>query len=407
MPLKLILMSPDGTVGADGKAREDVLRDLCIFISRMARRGVQVALWSRSLKILGDEPLEAYLTRISNVPVRHFLAASGSLPAREFKSSVDPILTELGIARHETILIGSRRTDMLAGVNNQLLLLRPAWYGDDMDYGFRFESVNRLAQFCEIFALRDHPIYWSIDDGAVQVRSMGPYSTYFAEFAEFGSSARQAAKENQGDPEFWFFAVVSALYFSGLVHKTDYICPFPGHNPAAPPGIRTLFDEVMTRFCKCFRKFYLPDLILRHQMSQKSQYLPADKKTFANQIDTINLNRRPRRYDNPTPPKTPLALKGKHVLVVDDFITNGRSLDVARAFIESTGGTAILFSWLKTINTNFYHMRSDPPLTPYQPYTVAEEPAMRTYGYHRYIVAPEAPDELNRILDAYRNWKWP
>lgn len=39
MALKLILISPDGTVGADGKAKRDVLCDLCKFIARMAARG--------------------------------------------------------------------------------------------------------------------------------------------------------------------------------------------------------------------------------------------------------------------------------------------------------------------------------------------------------------------------------
>jgi hypothetical protein len=382
MPLKLILMSSDGTIGADGKARTDILRDLCTFIGRMAARGVQVGIWSRRRQRLDNEPLEAYLTRESKAPVRHFLAATGQYPTRQRSGSVDPILTEIGVARHETVLVGGQDADMQAGVNNQLLLLRPAWYGDEMEYGFRVESINRLARFCEVFALRQHPIYWSIDDGLVHVRSMGPYSTYLADFAEFGSSARDAAKENRGDSEFWFFAVVSALYFSGLVHAADYICPFPGHNPTAPAGIRTLFDDVMSRFCKCFRKFYLPDLILRHRTSQKSQFLKADQKTFANQINTIHLNRRPRRYDRPAPPKAPLSLAGKQVLVVDDFITNGRSLDVARAFIEAAGATATVFSWLKTVNTNFYHMLPDPTLTPYQPCAINTEPSMRAYSYH-------------------------
>ena len=65
MPLKLILMSPDGTVGADGKARVDILRDLCTFIKRMAARDVQVAIWSFHRQLLDGEPLETYLTRES------------------------------------------------------------------------------------------------------------------------------------------------------------------------------------------------------------------------------------------------------------------------------------------------------------------------------------------------------
>jgi hypothetical protein len=253
MPLKLILMSPDGTVGADGKARVDILRDLCTFIKRMAARDVQVAIWSFHRQLLDGEPLETYLTRESKVPVRHFHADNAQYPVRQRSGSVDPILAETGIQRHETIFVGSQETDMQAGVNNQLLLIRPAWYGTEMAYGFPVESINELARFCEIFALRQHPIYWSIDDGALQVRSMGPFSTILNDFAEFGSSARATAKENRGDPEFWFFAVVSALYFSGIIHRVHYLCPFPGHNPAATGGVRVLFDDVMTRFAKCFR----------------------------------------------------------------------------------------------------------------------------------------------------------
>ncbi len=407
MPLKLILMSPDGTVGADGKARKDIVHDLCTFISRMDARGVQVAIWSRHHLALDKEPLEAYLTRESKAQVRHFRAGTPEYPTRQRAGSVNPILTELDVARHETLLVGSQDPDMQAGVNNQLLLVRPAWYGTEMSYGFPVESIDELARFCEIFALRQHPIYWSIDEDALQVRSMGPFSTILNDFAEFGSSARATAKESRGDPEFWFFAVVSALYFSGLVHQVDYICPFPGHNPSATGGIRAVLDDVMSRFAKCFRKTYFPNLIVRHAMSRKSQYLRADQKTFANQINTIHLNRLPRSYDKAEPRKTPLSLRGKRVLIVDDFITNGRSLDSARAFVEAGGGTTVLFSWLKTINTSFEHMCPDPPLNPYQLCAISEEPPTRSYGYLKHIVSSRAPREINQILDAYREWTWP
>jgi hypothetical protein len=347
------------------------------------------------------------LTRESTAPVRQFQAGTLRYPTRGRGGSVDPILAETGIQRHETILVGSQEADMQAGVNNQLLLIRPAWYGTEMAYGFPVASINELARFCEIFALRQHPIYWSIDDGALQVRSMGPFSTMLNDFAEFGSSARATAKENRGDSEFWFFAVVSALYLSGIIHQVDYICPFPGHNPAATGGVRVLFDDVMTRFAKCFRKPYLPDLIVRHSRSQKSQYLKPEQKTFGNQINTIHLNRRPRSYDKPEPRKSSLPLAEKQVLVVDDFITNGRSLDAARAFIEAAGAKALLFSWLKTINTRFEHMSPDPPLEPYRPCIIHKEPATVSYYYRNYIVAPRAPRELTSILRAYRDWNWP
>jgi hypothetical protein len=407
MSLKLILMSPDGTIGADGKARHDVLHDLCTFISRMASRGVQIALWSRRNMTLNREPLDAYLTRTAKAPVRLFQAATAKYPLRQRGGAVDPILAETGAQRHETILIGSQTADMQAGVNNGLLLVRPAWYGDNIDYGFRVASIGELARFCEVFALRQHPIHWSIDNGKLQVWSMGPFSTYFEEFAQFGADARRVAKENKGDPQFWFYAVVSSLYFSGIAHGVDYICPFPGHNPAAIAGIRDLLDGVMSQFGKCFRKPYLPNLIVRHTQSQKSQYLKPAQKSFVNHLNTISLNQRPRRYDRLEPPKGALSLTGKRVLVVDDFITNGRSLDTARAYIEAARGSAILFSWLKTVNSNFFHMQSDPPLNPYQPNVATVEPASVLFGYQASIVDSQAPQEIQSIFEAYSEWSWP
>ena len=124
-------------------------------------------------------------------------------------------------------------------------------------------------------------------------------------------------------------------------------------------------DAFLTTLGKCFRKDYLPDLITRHQASTKSQTAAASEKTFVNQLNTLYLNHHPRHYER-APYKKPLDLMNKQVLVVDDFCTYGRSLDTARAYIEAAGGKAVLFSWLKTINTAFMHMNPDPALRPFQ-----------------------------------------
>jgi hypoxanthine phosphoribosyltransferase len=163
---------------------------------------------------------------------------------------------------------------------------------------------------------------------------------------------------------------------------------------------------VMSQFGKCFRKRYLPNLIVRHTQSQKSQYLKPEQKTFRNHLNTVYLNQKPRRYDRAEPPKAMLNLRSKRVLVVDDFVTNGRSLDTARAYIEAAKGTATLFSWLKTVNTSFYHMQPDPVLNPYQANAVAAEPAATSFGYGAHIVDSAASKELQTIFEAYNGWSW-
>ena len=120
MPLKLIPMSTDGTIGADKKARVDILRDVCTFIGRMACRGVQIAIWSFHRQLLDGEPLEAYLTRESEVPVRHFHADNtkyprDSAPAQLTRSSPKPpyrphptALSSAGTARFSTSISASK-----------------------------------------------------------------------------------------------------------------------------------------------------------------------------------------------------------------------------------------------------------------------------------------------------------
>lgn len=406
MTLKLMLISPNGTVFQDGKALVSVLDDLAQMIRRLDARGVQVALWSNRQSTIDGRPTHEFLSERSGIRVMHFHANQGQLLARQKGGSVAPILAQLGAQRHETLLVGNGQTDLEAGTNNRLLLVRPTWYATDLQYGFPVSSIGGLAKFCELFALRQHPIYWSVDTGDLQVRAMGPFSTLRPDFATFGADAREAAKNDGGEPRFWFLAVVSSLYFSGIIHQVDYICSYPGHGLVSTRMVRQRMDAVLSILGKCFRKTYLPDLIVRHSAAVKSQGASAAQKTFRNQVNTIHLNQKPRSYDKP-PRKTALSLRGKTVLVVDDICTNGRSLDAARAYIQAAGGRAILFSWLKTINTDFLHMQPDPQLKPFTANALTAEPGHVAYSYRGGIVDYDAPSEIDERLAAFKAWQWP
>jgi hypothetical protein len=409
MALKAVLIGPRGTLYKDGRAQVRLLDELVNFIKHMRGLGIHVGLWSRHTHSYIEHgksvPVQDYLTQRTRGTVPFYQAGAGSLTIRSRRDSAMPILQRLGVQRHEAVLVGNEREDMLAGVNNRLLLVRPEWYPGDHDYGFEVESISELTQFCQLFGLRQHPIFWAIDKDTLQVHSMGPYSTYIPDFAAFGADARSVAKQGTGYRQFWFWMIVSSLYFSGIIHRVDFICSFPGHDPSSTGAVKEGIDAVLTTLGKCFRKDYMPDLIVRHRMARKSQTTPSDQRTFRNQINTIRLNRYPRRYDR-EPNQSPTSLRNRTVLVVDDFCTNGRSLDVARAYIEAAGGQAILFSWLKTISTPYLHMSSSPQLKPFEANTCAE-PNSVSFSYNRHIVSRAAPAEIDRTFKAYQNWRWP
>ena len=231
MSLKLVLISPTGTLVEDDKLSTPLVTQLCGVIERLGAAGVRFAIWSNKRWTIkgGTITLQEYVSERAKCAVEYVGAGAGATyPARRRGGSVDPILKQFGVARNETILVGNGEEDLMAGVNNQLLLVRPQWYTTKSEYGFLVQSVAELERFCTIFGLRDHPIFWSIDDGSLRVRAMGPYSTKIKEYAGFGVDALHAAKHEKGSLEFWHRLAVSSLYFSGLIAKVDYIASYPG-----------------------------------------------------------------------------------------------------------------------------------------------------------------------------------
>jgi hypothetical protein len=251
MPLKAVLIGPHGTVFKEGKVQPALMSDLVLFIRRMTANGIHVGLWSQHPVTYrhrgGEDPVETYLSRQSGTAVPFYRANYGRLPARRFGGSVNPILQQLGVHPHEVILVGNDKEDMLAGVNNNLLLMRPEWYPGEHEYGFLVDSISDMAQFCELFGLRQHPIFWSIDANNLHVRSMGPFSTMRRpDFAIFGSDARNVAKHGVGNRRFWFLMIISSLYFSGLLRDVHYLCPFPGHDPGSVSPVQQGLDAFLT-----------------------------------------------------------------------------------------------------------------------------------------------------------------
>lgn len=404
MSLKLVLISPTGTLVENGKLSTPLVTQLCGAIERLGAAGVRFAIWSNQRWTVNrTTSLQAYVSERAKCVVEYVgPGASATYPARRRGGSVDPILEQFGVARNETILVGNGEEDLMAGVNNQLLLVRPQWYTTKSEYGFLVQSVAELERFCTIFGLRDHPIFWSIDDGGLRVRVMGPYSTKIKEYAGFGVDAFQAAKHEKGSLEFWHRLAVSSLYFSGLIAEVDYIASYPGHEK----GIKVrAVNDVMSLLGKCFRKPFFPDLIERHTTAVKSAYAKDNEKTFRNQLNTIRVNAHPHPYGGDTARKSPISLKNKTVLIVDDICTRGRSMDCARAYIEAAGGNAVSFAWLKTINTSYLKMSPAPPLKPFVANTIEAEPESQAHGYSEGIQDAEAPAEIASLLDRYKAWR--
>jgi len=405
MSLKLLLVSIDGTLTHDGKICREIATDLGRLVRQLEKRGVTTVLWSNRNWMVGDVPMRQFFSNIAGVDVPvHGSGVDGS-PARVLQNSAAPILERYGVQPHETVLVGGMSDDMRAGVQNQLILVRPDWYAQQMEYGFPVNSVGELARFCFVFALREHPIFWRVQHGNLDISAGGPFSTNIEKFAVFGGDARAFAKHGQGHPDFWFYFTVSSLYFAGLLQGINYICSYPGHTPNSDPDKHGV-AATLTRLGKCFGKSYYHDLLIRHSEAPKSQYTRAAERRFITQLNSICLQRKPHRNLSDQPNKTNLSLAGKRVLVVDDFCTSGRSSEAARAFIEAAGGQARLYSWLKTINTPYQEISPSVALNPYAAAAFTVDPTSTSHGYQVGIIDHHAPTEIQSIFDQFCAWTW-
>lgn len=343
-------------------------------------------------------------------PVSYYVGGDGGMPYKPRANATAHILADRGWLGHEVIYVGNTEDDMRTATNGGLLFLNVMWHGAASTYGFQFESPLDVARFVDCLCLGLDDWFWALEESDLRIYALAPFTTMSAKYAQahaYSADARATSKQGQGDANFWGRLLTARVYFSGLVDDFDYIAAYPGHAPDSKP---TVIAEALDILGKCFRKSYLPDLIVRHAKAVKSQTArnAGESVGVENQLRTISLNRAPKRGAGGATYKNPPLKSGKTVLVVDDICTQGNSFEAARAFIKATGASAICVSWLKTISSD-YRAISQPfgRFNPYKPMAPTQPIAVATHWYSSAIRTPGAPTDLAEVYQRYFDWSWP
>lgn len=404
--LKGVILSIEDTLCPQGELDQTVFNEVTNLIRYLTKKNIQfVVFTNRKWTYNKTDSLERKLKEEWGEFPYFCRADNTSIPPKPRTAATQYILNAMGWQSNEVVYIGSSENDMRTAVNGGLLFFRATWWANKTDYGFEFDSPKDIARFIDTFCLRDHLWCHQIHDGDFEFYALAPFSTMKQEYNLYSGDARAAAKHGQGHPNFWIGALVSSLYFSGIHSKIDYIAVYPGHEAGSG---NIIMDEAISVFGKCFRKKYLPDLILRHTTATKSQ--TAKAKGFVldhtNQLNTIRLNKTPQKSNGEVYVNPPLS-KGKRVLLIDDICTRGYSLESARAYIEQTGSKVIMATWLKTINTDIQSIGKLSDFDPYKPNTFSNIPIRKTYNYAANILDHLAPGELTKQFSAFTNWEWP
>lgn len=406
--LKGIILGIDNILatGQEDDAQIDplILNETGRLINFLHKNGIQpVVLANRDWFINGQRLKDFFTNKWGDF--QWFIANIDSTPRKPSKDSINHVLKVMGWNKNETVYLGNTDADMKTAVNGGLLFLNAIWYSQTNDYGFEFDSPKDVARFIDIFCLRKQFWNFAINHQNLEYYALGIYGTREEKYSIYSNDAREAAKFGRGHPDFWIKYLLSAVYFSRLHERIDYIAPYPGHQKGSTP---TVMEETLVAFAKCFRKKYLKNLIFRHTTSRKSSYARSSGEIIdhLNQLNTIYINKLPSYGDNKIYTNPPLK-KGKTVLLIDDFCTQGYSLEAARIFIEKTGANVICLSLLKTIIKDYEQIVSIENFNPFQPNQFSSPGSIVRHPYKNCVLSPSAYEEIGSKLQAYDNWQWP
>lgn len=382
----------------------------------LIKEGIQpVVLANRSVFYQGRHVKELITEKIGDFP--WFITnENSSIPKKPTKGAIPYVLDQMGWSTTETAYVGAKPADMITAVNAEcgsVLFLNACWFNSETDYGIKFQSPKELARFIDIFCINGSSWGFLIKEEDLEFYALGTFSTYFPEFAGYSTDARAAAKSGSGHLDFWTKYLWSNIYFSELYQDIDIITSYPGHKADIESQASSAVKEPLEAFGKCFKIEYLPDLIVRHTTSTKSQTARNQSIEIghSNQLNTIHINPSPIKTlgrGKGTPHKN-FNLVGKTILVVDDITTRGFSLETARVYLAKAGAArVILLSWLKTINTDYSRIRS---LTnnDFNPYIPCHFPGdsvnqKKEYRFNRY--RNEQCQLISDKFNRYKNWDW-
>jgi hypothetical protein len=274
------------------------------------------------------------------------------------------ISAQTGIKPNEMVYLGdSDKTDIFCAINSRVLPFASHYSrAGKPKYGLPVTDPATFLRYLETYGMQNAPFFgWNLflpDDGVEvyaligQHRDMG-LTDILKTFLKDRQEVLVGPKKNVfGSILFHYF--LSQSYLSGIIQGINYVTVYPGHlKDSENPILGQYSDDLQ----KVLGKYYLPGLLTRHTSTVASHTSGAADRNIYRQLSTLQLN---ETYKN--------KIRGKRILVLDDFTTYGNSLETARVMLLKGGAESVVgIAFAKYRNThNLVTINSDwDPFTPF------------------------------------------
>ena len=330
--LKLLICDGDGTIGYPNPSPE--LRDL---FESLPALGIRLAVASNeSAKIVRARFESAKLQTPDFIVTRAEMGTPK--PSPEY---VKRIRDQAGVELNEIAYIGdSDATDILCAVNAHILPFA-AYYSTaqsakGMQYGIPVHFPKALKDYLSTFGQQHEPYFgWlfstaeRLAGNEIDIRSLIYDHNWFTDTLKRVLKDQEDIRigsNNVSVRTLLLHYLVSQCYMAGLASGINWVTVYPGHITGSSNSLLDAFSNVVDQ---TFNKRHVPDLLVRHRDAPESKRQGA-ARNIIDQLNSIHVN-----------PKYKAKIRGKRILVLDDFTTAGYSFETARLMLMRAGAKRV------------------------------------------------------------------
>jgi len=376
--IKVVICDGKGTLGLGlPRPSSEILAQARDFLDSLQSLDIRLAVASNSTRAVVERRF-----RQASLPLPDFIVTPKEVDIRKPSPVFIHTIRELAdVQLCEMIYIGDDdNTDAFCAINAGVLPFT-AHYSQSRTprkYGVPVAMPKDFEDYLSTFGKQDEPYFgWTYaatcaDTGAdIDVRVLlGDHSSLTEILKTVLKKQRDLRVGSSKVSVRWllFHYLVSQCYLSGLTSEIDWVTVYPGHEASSA---NVLLQHLLETLARAFRDKSVPDLLLRHEDAPKSQYRGAERNIF-DQFRTIQLN-----------PKYERTIRGKGVLVLDDFTTTGSSLETARRMLLQGGADRVVCVAIAKYRLEHSKTRISKSWDPFTPCTLEEDDVEVVLGHGR------------------------
>jgi hypothetical protein len=265
---------------------------------------------------------------------------------------VDEFLLRTHLQPNQFLYVGDSELDMVTATRGPMLYAHAGWSGEPSHYGLVAASPAWVMSVVEHIFRKPDPWFWSLETTDQLNRPVHVHTVLDGNGAgsqtvkdRLISLLKRDHDSDLGDmrlSQFVMLHLLASIYGTDLFGGVDFWTTYPG-SAGTPNAVMGNFLDVAA---KLSRNRYLEDLFFRHTPARRSNDAWREGgavESLRNQLTSLRLNEKYREL-----------IPGSRVLVLDNFVTWGPSMETARNLLLAANAAEVVVGGIGKYGSSFY-----------------------------------------------------